>query len=231
MNQIQTNAAENSKPYEKFMCYGPQSLTDQELLAVIIRSGTKEKDALAIAGDVLALCNENRGLLGLHHLDVSELMQIPGIGEVKAVKLKCISELSSRMWRQSVVHRVTLTDPAGIAEYYKEEMRHLEVEHCRAVFIDRSGHLLGEYLLTIGTVDMTILPSRELFKEALKVNAAQMILVHNHPSGNPKPSKNDIDTTQRIKEAGKLMGIPLLDHIIIGDQKYTSLRKMGLMDL
>ena len=229
---MKTNNNEQAalKPYEKYMIYGPEALSDRELLALIIRSGTKGRNALLIAEDVLEKCGPGRGLAGLHHMDISELKEIPGIGEVKAVKLKCIGELSNRIARQKNTFAYTFTKPDQIASYYMEQLRHLEVEECHALFLDAKCHLLCDKVLSRGTIQTTLLPRRELFLHALRANATQLILVHNHPSGDPTPSQEDIMATNYIFEAATLMEITFLDHIIIGDQKYISLKEIGLFN-
>lgn len=217
------------KPYEKFVCYGAKALSDAELLALIIRTGTKNRDAMTLAEDVLHLCGA-KGLVGLHHLQLEDYMSVSGIGEVKAIKLQCIGELSNRISKASVTYANTFQNPEAVASYYMEEMRHSESEQCRALFLDNKCHLLADKMLSYGTIRETLMPRRELFKEALKANASQMILIHNHPSGDPTPSQEDIQATKQIILACRLMEIPLSDHIIIGDKKYVSLKQLGLLD-
>ena len=217
------------KPYEKCKEFGVTALTDQELLAVIIRLGTANKDAMALAAEVLGLCGKEKGLLGLHHLEIRDFMQIDGIGEVKAVKLKCIAELSNRIARKRVMHGSTFEGPAQIAAYYMEAMRHLEKEEGRALFLDAKCNLLAEEIISIGSISSAVIPRRELFRGALKANAAQIVLLHNHPSGDPTPSREDIGVTAEILKASQLMEIPLVDHIIIGDNTYISLKERGLL--
>lgn len=216
-------------PYEKFMLCGAESLSDEELLALIIRTGTAGKDALTVAGEVLSMCGRGHGLLGLHHLDVQDLMRIDGIGEVKAVKIKCIAELSNRIARQKIGFQTELKNPAAIADCYMESMRHLEQEKCIALYLDSKCRLLNEATLSIGTVNSAFVSRRELFKNALKANASQIVLLHNHPSGDPSPSSEDVEMTQKIRQAAVLMELPLVDHIIIGDHTYISFREKGML--
>lgn len=216
-------------PYEKFMLCGAESLSDEELLALIIRTGTAGKDALTVSGEVLSMCGRRHGLLGLHHLDVQDLMRIGGIGEVKAIKIKCIAELSNRIARQKISFQTELTNPAAISDYYMESMRHLEHEKCIALYLDSKCRLLSEVTLSIGTVNSAIVSRRELFKNALKANASQIVLLHNHPSGDPTPSGEDVEMTQKIRQAAILMELPLVDHIIIGDHTYISFREKGML--
>ncbi len=215
-------------PYEKFQHLGPESLTESELLAIILRTGTREKSALQLAEEVLLLAGyPGRGLLGLYDVSLEELMTVKGIGMVKAVKLKCITELTMRISRASAGCRLKFTNPATIADYFMEQLRHRETECVVLVSLDVKGQLIQEKKLSDGTVRMSMISPREIFLEALKCKAVNIVLVHNHPSGDPAPSRADMEMTQAVCEMGEKMDIPLLDHIIIGDNKYTSFRELG----
>lgn len=229
MYQTKENGRIQSLPYEKFMERGAESLSEEELLAIILRTGTKGEDAVTLACRVLELCGGRRGILGLHHVTLKELMQIKGIGEVKAVKLKAIAELSSRIAASRVDYDVCFRQPGEVARAYMERLRHLEKEHCVAVFMDSKDSRIKDVELSIGNINSSILSAREIFRQALMCNAASVILLHNHPSGDATPSREDIALTLRLKEASKIMEIPLLDHIIIGDNTYTSLKEKGVL--
>lgn len=217
-------------PYERFISYGPESLTEAELLAIILRTGTKGEDTVSIGKRILQLQGERyKGLLGLHHLNLEELMSIKGIGIVKAVRIKCIAELSKRMAAQTAGEKLQFTNPASVAAYYMEAMRHAETERTLLVLLNGRNYLLEEILLSQGTVNASLISTRDIFRHALRAQAVTMLLVHNHPSGNAKPSSDDINITRRIKEASRLMDIEFLDHIILGDNAYTSLRQEGLL--
>lgn len=222
----------SQRPYEKCVRSGTGSLSDSELLAVILRSGTKGNSSLALADRILKLSEESPypGLAGLMHLSLRELTGIHGIGTVKAVQLKCIGELSKRIAQSSARPQISLEDPGSIARYYMEALRHEEQELLYGMFFDGANHLLGEQILTRGTVNASLITPREVFLEALRRHAVGVILVHNHPGGNPQPSRADREVTQRILEAGEMLGIRLLDHIIIGDRKYTSFYEKGILD-
>ena len=215
------------KPYEKFIKHGAASLTDAELLAIIIRTGTRNASALSIAQQILDRFEQNRKLNSLHHITMQELMEIDGIGEVKAVKIKCIAELSSRMAKQHAAQTLDFKTPSSIADYYMEQMRHEEVEKVLLLLLDTKLHLMEEYLLSKGTVNASLLSVREVFRHALKAGACKIVLLHNHPSGNCNPSMEDLSVTKKIMEAGKLLEIPLLDHLIVGDGCYLSLKEHG----
>ncbi len=229
MFQKKENGKIQILPYDKFLTYGADTLSDEELLAIILRTGTKGEDAVTLACRVIELCGDKRGILGLHHVTIKELMQINGIGEVKAVKLKAIAELSSRIAASKVGQDLYFRQPCDVAEAYMEQMRHLEKENCIAVYMDSKDSRISDVRLSVGNLNSSILSAREIFRQALLCNAASVILLHNHPSGDPRPSKEDISLTLQLKEAAKIMEIPLLDHIIIGDNTYTSLKEKGVL--
>lgn len=217
-------------PYEKFLKFGPESLSETELLAVILRTGTRNCSAVSLAGKILSLSKgREKGLNALHHISLSELMEIPGIGEVKAVKIKCIAELSKRMARERAGDELKFDLPSTVASYFMEELRHEEKEMILLLSLDSRLHLIERYVLSVGTVNASLLSPREVFVRALKCQAASVILLHNHPSGDATPSREDLLVTGRIKQTGELVEIPLIDHIIIGDGCYTSLKEKNLL--
>lgn len=223
MNETKTQEL----PYERFIRFGPENLTERELIAIILRTGTKDKSALELAGQVLDLAKYPReGLLGLYDVSLEELMSIKGIGMVKAVKLKCLAELSMRMSRATAELGLCFTNSKKVAEYFMERLRHRNTECVILVCLDSKGQLLSEKKLSDGSVKMSLISPREIFLEALQCRAVNMILVHNHPSGDPTPSRSDAELTKCVKELGEKMDIPLLDHIIIGDNRYTSFKEL-----
>lgn len=218
------------RPCERCLDYGPEHLTDAQLLAVILRTGSRKANALDLAKEILALNYPNGGILRLLHLSLPELLSYDGIGKVKAAQMLCIGELSKRIWRQGkLAGQKAFRDPDDIAAYCMEDMRHLEQEQVRALYFDTKQKLIRDVILTTGTINASIISPREIYKEALRCNGVSLILTHNHPSGDPSPSREDLDLTLRVSEAGKILGITLLDHIIIGDTTYVSLRKQGLL--
>ena len=219
---------ENERPYEKCLRYGPQILSDSELLAVIIRSGTQGSSSIDLARRILEKGKLQEGLLGIHHLSLQELMEIRGIGQVKAGQIKCIGELSKRIASVSARKLLDINHPETIADYYMEQMRHQEQEHMICMMLNGKNQLLGEEEISKGTVNGAMVSPRDLLLAAFQYHAVYIILVHNHPSGNPTPSKEDIQLTQRVQKACCLVDIPLLDHIVIGDQRYVSFRAEGL---
>ena len=215
------------QPYEKCLDRGPEVLTDAELLAVILRCGSRDLTSLELAGEILRRCRFEEGLLGIYHLSLEELQDIRGVGPVKAVQIKCIAELSKRMARASAGKKLDFRDPESIASYYMELLRHEEQERLICAMLDTKNHFLGD--VTIGTVNTSLISPRELFLKALSFHAVHLILIHNHPSGDSSPSREDISVTRRIARAGELLGITLLDHIVIGDRQFVSLLKEGLI--
>lgn len=213
-------------PYEKFQRFGAESLTESELLAIILRTGTKERSALELANQVLSMAKYPReGLLGLYDLTLEQLMEIKGIGKVKAIKLKCLTELSMRISSSIAKQGLSFTSSGAVAGYFMEKLRHRETECAILVCLDAKGQLLSEKKLSEGSVRMSLISPREIFLEALQCKAVNILLVHNHPSGDPTPSAADRELTLNVKELGEKMDIPLLDHIIIGDNRYTSFKE------
>ncbi|MEG0804951.1 MAG: DNA repair protein RadC [Lachnospiraceae bacterium] len=217
----------SENPYEKCRLYGADYLTDAELLAVLFRSGTRGKDAICVARDFLSVGCKN--LLNLYHLSMEEMQEISGIGKIKAIQLKCMAELSARLRQADLSSRVTLNSAQAIADYYMESLRHKEKEHLLMVMMDTKCNYLGDAMISIGTVNASLISPREIFLKAFEKKAVQIILVHNHPSGDPTPSREDVAVTEQILQCGDLLGIMLLDHIIIGDNKYVSFKEKKLL--
>ena len=232
IKNIMRQLPEDERPYEKCFTQGPEVLSDSELLAVILRSGTQGKNSIILAQEILKFMEtaSYSGLMGLMHVSVQDLMKIHGIGQVKAVQLKCIGELSRRIARTAARPHVIMNNPSTIAAYYMEELRHEEQELVVCMMADIKGHFLGDKVITRGTATGSLVTPREIYIEALRRHAVSLILIHNHPSGDPMPSPDDMLITSRIYQAGELLGIHLLDHIVIGDQRYCSFREEGLWD-
>ena len=220
---------EEDRPYEKCIRYGVQALTNRELLAVILRTGAKGKHVLDLAGELLNLVPEREGFTGIRRLSMTELSAVHGIGKVKAVQLKCILEIARRMAREEAGEGTAFTSAEAVAGYYMEDLRHLEQEEIHVMFLNTKQNLLRDFLVSKGTVNASVITPREILIEGLRSLAVSMILVHNHPSGDPSPSESDLLLTRRVKEAGDVIGISLLDHIIIGDKRYLSFRQQLIM--
>lgn len=218
------------KPYEKCIACGPAALTDAELLSVVLRTGTKGLPALELAKNVLHSAYGEEGILGLHRLTIPDLMKIHGMGKVKAIQIQCILELSRRLAKKRAGEALHFHDPSTIAAYYMEDFRHSDQEQMYLMMLNTKNRLLGEQMISKGTVNSSMISPREIFLQALHYHAVSIVLVHNHPSGDPAPSRDDLSFTKRVQEAGILLGIELLDHIIIGDRKYMSFRESLLLE-
>lgn len=216
------------RPYERCEQYGAEVLTDAELLSVIIRSGTVNEKSTDVITRILN-SNNSAGLINLHRMSLAELKQFKGIGRVKAIQLKCVAELTKRMTRITRALGDSFTTPEKIACYYMEELRNLDRENLIVVMLDGKSRRLSDIVISVGSVNYSVASSRDIFYQALRHNAVRIVLLHNHPSGDPTPSPEDRYVTERIKDGGELIGIPLVDHIIIGDNCYFSMKECGYM--
>lgn len=216
-------------PYEKCLTQGAKALSNAELLAVLLRTGTKGLSVLELAKKIMNQGEGDEGILNIHHLTLEKLKSMKGIGTVKAVQILCLSELAKRLAKASAGEGLVFHLPSTIAEYYMEEMRHHEQEHMKLLMLNTKSKLLGEKDISKGTVNASLISPRELFIEALEKHAVAIILIHNHPSGDPTPSTADVLLTKRIRDAGALIGIELLDHIIIGNNCYMSFSEQKLL--
>ncbi|MEE0685295.1 MAG: DNA repair protein RadC [Lachnospiraceae bacterium] len=217
-----------SRPDEKLESYGAASLSDAELLAIIIRTGFRGYNSVRLAEDILK-CGKGKGLIGLCQIGIEELTKVRGVGKVKAIQLKAVAELTRRISKRTAKESLVMDSPETVARYFMEDLRHRDKECFMMLSLDSKGALISESLISIGTVNASLASPREVFVEAVNNRAVSIILVHNHPSGNPKPSKNDLVVTRQMKDAGELLGIKLIDHIIIGDNSYVSLSEEKMM--
>lgn len=220
----------SERPYEKCETYGTAALSDAELLSVIIRTGTINQRCVDVAMKVLDSHKLHKGLIGLYYLTLPELMKIDGVGKVKAVQLLCIAEIAKRLARKTKDEKIRFHSPKEIVDYFMEEMRVLQTEHVYLLMMDGRSRLLHYEKITNGTVNASMASPREIFKRALQYDAVYIVLLHNHPSGDPYPSPADIAVTKRMCESGQMMGIPLVDHIIIGDKQYISMKERGYIN-
>ncbi len=218
----------SERPYEKCEKYGASILSDAELLAVILRTGSKKQRVMDLAVNILNYSTAYPGLKGLNYLSFQELIKIKGVGRVKAVELLCLTEITKRMAKE--IHRdsLRLITPKSVADYYMQDMRHLTREQVMLLMMDSKNKIIKDMIISEGSVNTSIMPTREVFVNAIKYEAVNIILLHNHPSGDPTPSGEDIRVTKKLYEAGNLIGITLMDHIIIGDNRYISMKEQGL---
>lgn len=221
----------DNRPDEKFLHLGPAALTEAELLAIILRTGSQEEHSVQLAEEILCRNDyERQDVLNILNLDLEELQKIKGVGIVKALQVKAVAELSLRIATTGKKKSLLMSDPNSIAQYYMERLRHNKREVVVLLMLNGACELIKDEIISQGTVNSALFSPREIFLEALKNEAVNIIILHNHPSGSVRPSKNDIEGTKRIKMAGEILGIQLLDHIIIGDRKYTSFQESGLIN-
>ena len=227
MNRTMKELPKDVRPYEKGRIYGVENLSDAELVAVLLRSGVPGKNSLQLSEELLHLSGGN--LSGLFRMDTDELLRIPGIGEVKALQIRAVRELANRIQKSRLSLNENFQSPAFTANYYMEDLRYLSQEEVRAVYLNNRGDRIGEETIARGSASESMFPVREILSHALKCGAVNLLLLHNHPGGDSSPSGADIEATKRIFKAAELSGIRLLDHIIIGDGVYSSMRSEGLI--
>lgn len=219
----------SEQPYERCLAHGAGALSDRELLTVLIRSGTRQQRADEVALQLLELCGEE-GLAALCRKTAAEIQTVTGIGKVKAVQLCCLCELAARIFAGTDRIGAGFHSPEEIASHYLPRMCHLGREVLLALILDSKNRVLSEQSISVGTINYSVADPREIYSTVLRQNGSSVILLHNHPSGDPTPSREDISSTQRIFQAGKLLGISLLDHIILGKTGYVSLREEGYLN-
>lgn len=214
------------RPRERMMHYGAESLSQTELLAILLRTGTRQESAIHVAQRILSQVG---GLRRLADLSIEELTEIKGIGPAKAVQLKAGIELGRRMANSRLSEPVIIRSPQDAAEILTEQLRYLQKEHFVCLFLNTKNHVISQETLSMGSLNASIVHPREVFRAAIKCSSASIICAHNHPSGDPAPSKEDIALTARLLKAGEIVGIDVLDHLIIGDKGFVSLKEQGHM--
>lgn len=216
----------DERPREKLARNGAQSLSTQELLAIILRTGTAGRSALSLADRLL---HAHGGLRGLAGADIGELIRTEGVGKVKAIQIAACVELGRRLAVQMEDERRAVGSPEEVADMLMPEMRDLKVEQFRVLVLDTKHRIIRVKMASSGTLDASLVHPREVFREAIAASGAAVIVAHNHPSGDPTPSREDRATTQRLAEAGRVLGIELLDHLIIGESKWISMKRAGYL--
>ena len=224
------NLPADDRPYEKLLHQGAQALSDAELLAVIIRSGSRRENALPLCQRLLASGQGNRGLGSVLDSSLEELMAQPGIGKVKAIQLKAAIEIGSRAVAESrMCNRWQIRSPDDAMLLLDQEMRSLPREELRAVLLDTRNRVIRICRISEGGLSASVVYPRDLFREAVKANAAALILAHNHPSGDASPSREDLETTRKLSEVGEMMGIKIIDHLILAASGSMSFKQKGLI--
>lgn len=214
----------SERPYEKLELFGAEKLSNAELLAIIIKTGTKEKSVITIAQEILNLQNDNNkdNLRFMQDLSINDFMKIKGIGKVKAIQLKAMCELTKRISRP-IKNHFKIKNSKDVANLLMPEMRYEKREIAKVVLLNSKNLVLKIVDISLGGANFACIEPKDILAEAIKLQAPKIILIHNHPSGDTTPSKSDFNITDRIYEASELLGIQMLDHIIIGDGKYESI--------
>lgn len=219
---------ESERPYEKLELYGEKKLSNAELFAIIIKSGRKDATSVEIANEILKLNKNinNDDLNFLREVSIEELMQIKGIGKVKAIQIKAVCEISNRMNKPSNYKKIQIREPKDVAKVLMNDLRFEKIEIAKIIILDNKNNILKIKKIATGSSNFVNLNIRSILSEAIKMNAPKIILVHNHPSGDSTPSKQDYELTSKIEQASKMLGVELLDHIVIGNMEYTSIKSL-----
>jgi len=216
----------DERPRERLVKYGSEMLSNAELLAIILRVGTSKYSAIGLAEHML---HEFGGLRGIATAGIEELSKINGLGTAKAAQIRAMVELGKRLAATVEGSRAVIRSPQDGADLLMPELRHAPQEYFKALFLNTKNEVLKIKTITIGSLDSSLITPRELFREAISSNSASVIIAHNHPSGDPTPSMEDITVSKRLIQSGEMIGIDVLDHIIIGDGRWISLKERGLI--
>ena len=219
----------DERPREKLLTRGVQSLSNAELLAILLRTGTKEDSVMRVAEKLLSEYQAN-GLASIANLSPRDFSKIKGIGMVKAITVIAAMELGKRLATNPTNERYVIRSPRDVADYMMARLRYENKEYFISILLNTKNQVLASPTISIGSLNASIVHPREIFREAIHYAAASIILIHNHPSGDPNPSKEDLFVTEKLMKAGTLMDIAVLDHVIIGDNKYISLKESGIID-
>jgi DNA repair protein RadC len=217
--------ARGDRPRERLLELGERALSTSELLAISLRTGVGGENVVRLAERLLS---QFGGLPGLARATISELTEVKGIGPAKAVEIKAALELGRRLLASTPAERPRVATPADAANLLMSEMTFLEQEHLKVVLLDTRNRVLSTPTVYVGSLNTSVIRIGELFRMAIRNNAAAMIVAHNHPSGDPAPSPEDVKVTRELVKAGKLLDIEILDHIVIGRQRFVSLKERGL---
>jgi DNA repair protein RadC len=217
---------QDERPRERFITNGPQSLSNHELIAILLRTGTSQESVLQLSNRLLT---HFEGLRLLKAASLEEITSIKGIGKAKAIQVLAAVEIGRRIANLAYDDRYVIRSPEDGAKYMMNDMRFLSQEHFVCLYLNTKNQVIHKQTVFIGSLNASIVHPREVYKEALKRSAASIICLHNHPSGDPAPSREDIEVTKRLVECGKIIGIELLDHLIIGENKFVSLKEKGYL--
>lgn len=217
----------SERPREKMITSGAETLSSAELLAIVLQSGSREESSIQLGQRVLSMLDH--GLEDLSHITIEELMKLRGIGQAKACQIISAVELGKRISKQKRQMLGKVNSPSTVVEFFKEALKHANKEQFIVVFLNTKNIITSYEVISIGTLSASIVHPREVYNRAIKKSAASIILVHNHPSGNPEPSREDRQITSRLKEVGEVVGIKVLDHLIVTDEHYFSFKEMDIL--
>ena len=218
---------QSERPYEKLEMYGAQALSNAELLAIIIKNGTKEESSVMLAQKILSMQKSTQDSLRfLQDISIKEFMSIKGIGKVKAIQLLAVCELTKRISRPIKNFNVQIKSPQDVADLLINELKYEKREIVKVLMLNAKNNILKIQDIALGGTSVAVFEIKDVLKEAIKIGAPKIILVHNHPSGDPTPSHDDIELTQKLEQVSKMLEIELLDHVVIGDGKYKSIFSM-----
>lgn len=217
------NIPASEQPREKLLNSGVQFLSLSDLLAILLRTGTRDASAIELAKTIIAKCDDD--VSTLQQITIEELCEIEGIGESKACQILAAIELGKRVRQPGSMRKYKLSSPNEVVNFFNAELSAEKVEKFVAVFLSTKNEIINWEIISIGSLNASIVHPREVFNRAIKKSAASLLVIHNHPSGHVKPSREDENITKRLYEAGQLIGIPLIDHIIIGHEGYYSFKE------
>ena len=218
---------QSERPYEKLEMYGAQALSNAELVAIIIKNGTKEESSVMLAQKILSMQKSTQDSLRfLQDISIKEFMSIKGIGKVKAIQLLAVCELTKRISRPIKNFNVQIKSPQDVADLLINELKYEKREIVKVLMLNVKNNILKIQDIALGGTSFAVFEIKDVLKEAIKIGAPKIILVHNHPSGDPTPSHDDIELTQKLEQVSKMLEIELLDHVVIGDGKYKSIFSM-----
>lgn len=216
------------RPYEKLESYGAEVLSDSELLSILLKNGTRERSVLQIAQEIMSEDLDNEGIVFLTRFSIEELTKIKGVGRIKAIQLKALCELAMRVANKKPTLKEKIKTPEQLSLVFMRELRYKKQEVVKTALFDTQNRIIKTITNSIGGLNSNSIEIREILTEPIKVSAAKIALIHNHPSGDATPSRSDIDFTIKVRDACKVFGIELMDHIIIGNGVFSSLKRMEL---
>ncbi|MCT4508338.1 MAG: DNA repair protein RadC [Tepidibacter sp.] len=220
--------AKNQRPREKIILSGVNSLSDTELLAILLRTGNKNMSSIELANYIINM-DKSLGIRKLAYTNIEELKEVKGVGTAKACQIMAAIELGRRISKFIPEKKPKITGPDDIVSMYMEDIRYLKKEVFKAILLNTKNEVISDVEISVGTLNSSLVHPREVFIEAIKRSTNKIILMHNHPSGNPDPSREDKNITKRLIEGGKILGIDIIDHIIVGDGMYFSFKERGLI--